>query len=142
MCDYSLEHVKSRPASIGDKLVTKRFGTTAGLGDIKDTEAGLLATAVCLLPGTEIAFDEPVKIMRYNPLTQMNEAPILENKTARFRQVDKELPFTHHDALEFGDGQLFKLNELISSQTCTVLQMPAQPKTEVKAQEQQLEAVG
>src|SRR3984893_9528056 len=27
MCDYSLMHVKSRPASIGDKLRTSNFGT-------------------------------------------------------------------------------------------------------------------
>jgi hypothetical protein len=27
MCDYSIMHVKSRPASIGDKLQTTNFGT-------------------------------------------------------------------------------------------------------------------
>jgi hypothetical protein len=27
MCDYSLHSVRSRPAKIGDKLVTKDFGT-------------------------------------------------------------------------------------------------------------------
>ena len=26
MCDYSLEHVKSRPAKVGDKLTTRDFG--------------------------------------------------------------------------------------------------------------------
>ena len=26
MCDYSLEHVKSRPAKVGDKLITRDFG--------------------------------------------------------------------------------------------------------------------
>ena len=25
MCDYSLEHLASRPAKVGDKLVTTRF---------------------------------------------------------------------------------------------------------------------
>ena len=27
MCDYSLHHVKSRPAKVGDKLTTRNFGT-------------------------------------------------------------------------------------------------------------------
>ena len=27
MCDYSLELVRSRPAKVGDKLVTRDFGT-------------------------------------------------------------------------------------------------------------------
>ncbi len=27
MCDYSLELVRSRPAKVGDKLVTCHFGT-------------------------------------------------------------------------------------------------------------------
>ena len=27
MCDYSLQHVKSRPAKVGDKLTTHHFNT-------------------------------------------------------------------------------------------------------------------
>jgi hypothetical protein len=27
MCDYSLLHVRSRPAKVGDKLTTRDFGT-------------------------------------------------------------------------------------------------------------------
>ena len=27
MCDYSLQHVRSRPAKVGDKLTTREFGT-------------------------------------------------------------------------------------------------------------------
>ena len=27
MCDYSLHHVASRPAKVGDKLTTRDFGT-------------------------------------------------------------------------------------------------------------------
>jgi hypothetical protein len=26
MCDYSLQHVQSRPAAVGDKLTVKSFG--------------------------------------------------------------------------------------------------------------------
>ena len=52
MCDYSLESVRSRPARIGDKLVTRDFGTgTRGFSASDDP-----ALAVCVLPGTELAF--------------------------------------------------------------------------------------
>ena len=52
MCDYSLELVRSRPAKVGDKLVTRDFGTgTRGFAAADDP--GL---AVCVMPGTELAF--------------------------------------------------------------------------------------
>ena len=54
MCDYSLMHVASRPATVGDKLVSTKFSNTItrGFSAVDDPN-----TAVCLLPGTEIAFD-------------------------------------------------------------------------------------
>jgi hypothetical protein len=56
MCDYSLHSVRSRPAKVGDKLVTKNFGTgTRGFASTAD-----LSTAVCVLPGTELAFSGEV----------------------------------------------------------------------------------
>ena len=56
MCDYSLMHVKSRPASVGDKLRTSNFGTgTRGFAAPEDP-----TTAVCVLPGTELAFDREI----------------------------------------------------------------------------------
>src|SRR5262245_28277762 len=52
MCDYSVQNVKSRPASVGDKLTTRNFGTgTRGFAAPEDP-----TTAVCVLPGTELAF--------------------------------------------------------------------------------------
>ena len=52
MCDYSLQHVRSRPAKVGDKLTTRDFGTgTRGFAASED--AGV---AVCVLPGTELSF--------------------------------------------------------------------------------------
>ena len=32
MCDYSLEHLASRPAKVGDQLVTTKFGGTYTTG--------------------------------------------------------------------------------------------------------------
>src|SRR5881275_1923881 len=47
MCDYSLHHVKSRPAKVGDKLRTVNFNTgTRGFASPDDR-----TTAVCVLPG-------------------------------------------------------------------------------------------
>src|ERR1700686_3832155 len=50
MCDYSLQFVASRPARVGDKLVTTQFGNsiTRGFAAVGEPNA-----AVCLLPGTE-----------------------------------------------------------------------------------------
>ena len=37
MCDYSLQGVASRPAAVGDKLITRNFGTgTRGFGASED----------------------------------------------------------------------------------------------------------
>ena len=56
MCDYSLHHVKSRPARVGDKLTTRHFGTgTRGFAASEDA-----SVAVCVLPGTELSFAEEV----------------------------------------------------------------------------------
>jgi len=52
MCDYSLHNVKSRPAKVGDKLKTHYFNLgTRGFAAPEDAN-----TAVCVLPGTELAF--------------------------------------------------------------------------------------
>jgi hypothetical protein len=37
-------------------------------------------------------------------------------------------PCTHHDALEFPDGQIVLVTHLREGQRATVLQLPAQPK--------------
>ena len=52
MCDFSLQSVRSRPAKVSDKLVTRDFGTgTRGFSAAED-----LGLAVCVMPGTELAF--------------------------------------------------------------------------------------
>ena len=62
---------------------------------------------------------------------------LFNHKTAIFRQVNKDNPQIHHDALEFPDGQTVLLTLVLEGQEATVLQLPAQPvtATEVKAQE-------
>ena len=58
MCDYSLHHVATRPAKIEDRLVTTKFHNTItrGFAAVSDPRV-----AVCLLPGTELAFDRDVE---------------------------------------------------------------------------------
>ena len=47
MCDYSLHHLKSRPANVGDKLTTRQFSFgTAGFSAPED-----INVAVCVLRG-------------------------------------------------------------------------------------------
>jgi hypothetical protein len=91
-------------------------------------------TAVCVLPGTELAFATQVRC------TQLAwfgwKVKPLPHTTAIFRQVNKDNPRTHHDALEFPDGKMVLLTNLSEGQEATVLQLPAQPVTaaETKAQ--------
>ena len=60
MCDYSLHNVKSRPAKVGDKLTTHHFNTgTIGFAAPEDAN-----TAVCVLPGTELAFATAIRCNR------------------------------------------------------------------------------
>ena len=109
MCDYSLHHVASRPAKVADKLVSTNFIGTITRGF---SEVGQPNVAVCLLPGTEIAFEREVSYYEPISFTIMN----VEQKVARFRQIDKDRPHVHHDALEFPDGQIVPLTHLCEEQ--------------------------
>ena len=61
MCDYSLHLIASRPAKVADKLVSTDFVKSITRGF---TEVGQPDVAVCLLPGTEVAFDHDVQYDR------------------------------------------------------------------------------
>ena len=119
MCDYSLHLVVSRPAKVGDKLVTTEFAKsiTRGFSAIGEPEV-----AVCLLPGTELAFEDDVQ---YERAFSLFGRVRINHTVARFRQVNMTDPSTHHDALEFPDGRIVKVTRLVAGQTATVLQLPA-----------------
>ena len=131
MCDYSLHNVKSRPAKVGDKLTTHNFNTgTRGFAAPEDA-----STAVCVLPGTELAFASEVKC---GPSGLFGlKVSTLNHSTAIFRQVNKDEPRAHHDALEFPDGQIVLLTDMVEGQEATVLQLPAQPMTAAEEKEQE-----
>jgi hypothetical protein len=75
--------------------------------------------------------------MRPHPLWPLLvETKTVNFRTAIFRQVNKDMPRVHHDALEFPDGQTVLLTELVEGQEATVLQLPAQPTTAAEAEAQ------
>lgn len=130
MCDYSLQNVRSRPAKVGDKLVTHDFLTaTRGFAAVNDPEV-----AVCLMPGTELAFAEEIVVFPHSLLWWRKKTT--GHRTAIFRQLNKDKPNVHHDALEFPDGSTTLLTLLREGQMATVLQLPAQPASaaEIEAQ--------
>ncbi len=128
MCDYSLHSVRTRPAKVGEKLVTHNFGTgTRGFAAPEDC-----SVAVCVLPGTELAFETPVK---YQTILMLRANT--GHTVAIFRQINKGALHINHDALEFPDGEIVLLTRLYEGQKATVLTLPTQPKTAAEAEAQQ-----
>jgi hypothetical protein len=116
MCDYSIHAEKSRPARVGDKLTNRKFGSgSRGFSAPEDADV-----AVCLLPGTELSFVEEVPGIRLWPWSKL-----VKHETAIFRQVNIRNRRTHHDALEFPDGQIVLLTFMPEGLQAFVLQLPA-----------------
>jgi hypothetical protein len=116
MCDYSLELVASRPAKVGDKLISTGFRHTVSRGFASVDDRNV---AVCLLPGTELAFEDEVRFE-----TGFVFSRSVGHKAATFRQSNKGRSHRHHDGLEFPDGQIVLLTHLYENQIATVLQLP------------------
>ena len=117
MCDYSLHAVATRPAEVAETLVSTNFSTgTHGFASPGDPKV-----AVCLRPGTEIAFENDVQtdglMLRKN----------IGDRLARFRQINTDRAHQHHDALEFSNGTIVLVTNLAAGQRATVLQLPANP---------------
>jgi hypothetical protein len=117
MCDYSLHAFATRPAEVAETLVSTNFCTgTHGFASLDDPKV-----AVCLRPGTELAFENDVQtdgmMFRKN----------IGVRLARFRQIDLDKRYQHHDALEFSNGTIVLVTNLAAGQRATVLQLPASP---------------
>jgi hypothetical protein len=96
---------------------TRDFGTgTRGFAASED-----MNVAVCVLPGTELSFEDDVRCESLWPWSKKK----VGHKTAIFRQVKLDKPAAHHDALEFPDGRIVQLTFLKERQRATVLQLPA-----------------
>src|SRR5499427_6108797 len=121
MCDYSLHNVASRAAKLDDKLVVTDFPKTITRGFAAVGEPDI---AVCVHPGTELAFEDHVQYHR--ALSPSGKARV-NHKVARFRQVDPDNPHVHHDAVEFPGGEIVMVTHLFAGQRATVLQLPVRP---------------
>jgi hypothetical protein len=136
MCDYSLHGVASRPAKVGDRLVTTDFANTLTRGFAAVGEPDV---AVCLMPGTELAFEADVE-RHYAWLQTLffrNDRWKIPHKVGRFRQVNMDNPTTHHDSIEFPDGRVVLLTRLRPGQHATVLQLPVRPHAAAEAKSEQ-----
>src|SRR5215472_14042654 len=122
MCDYSLENVASRAAQVGERLVSTQFvnSLTRGFAAIGEPNV-----AVCLLPGTELVFDQDVECD--HPLGLYEKRKLREN-VARFRQINLQRPFGAPDSLEFPRRQGVPLTPPSVGSRATVLQLPAAPR--------------
>jgi hypothetical protein len=91
---------------------------------------------VCLLPGTELAFKaEAMRQSLLGRLLPRSRFGKLGGTVARFRQIDKAQPNTHHDALEFANGTIVLLTDLRAGQHATILQLPPNPPVPKEATE-------
>lgn len=118
MCDYSLHAVASRPAEAGERLVSTTFPRTVTRGFAAERERDV---AVCLLPGTELGFDQEVKFRRWFWPQSTGFS------VACFRKLSVN-SHEHQDALEFPDGKIILLTHLIPGQYARVIQLPATVK--------------
>jgi len=135
MCDYSLHAVQSRPARAGDLLVTSDFrnAVTRGFSAVGEPEV-----AVCISPGTELAFSEDAAID--HPLAKLfprMRFGSIGARLARFRKINQGATYTHQDALEFANGKVVLLTKLRPGQKAMVLQLPAQGNADGKSLEQE-----
>lgn len=134
MCDYSLQHVMSTPAKVGDVLKTTSFGGSSTRGFCA---AGEPSVAVCVMPGTELAFEAEIECDRAIGFLPRRK---LAARLGRFRQVDLDKPHVHHDAIELPDGEILLVTNLSEGQTATVLQLPADGEPRKQPQEARAEA--
>ena len=82
-----LDFVASRPAKVGDKLVTTKFknSLTGGFAAVEEP-----TVAVCFLPGTEVAFAQKVECEHVFNVVWSQK--LISAKVARFRRINLEQP--------------------------------------------------
>ena len=126
MCDYSLHAVATRPARVGETLITTTFRGTSTRGFASESEP---AVAVCMLPGTELAFAQNVKYDNRWIWTKT-----LNFRVGKFGAIEPDVAHRHHDAIEFPDGSHVLVTQLCEGQRATVLQLPVVDRVAERAQ--------
>jgi hypothetical protein len=116
MCDYSMHAIASRPAKVGETLISSDFrgSCTRGFASAEEAEV-----AVCLLPGTELVFEQNVRCRG-----RWFRSKKLSYSVAQFCKLNPEKPQQHHDALAFPDGRTLLVNSLVKGQRARVIQLP------------------
>ncbi|MBV9564052.1 MAG: hypothetical protein JOY90_26940 [Bradyrhizobium sp.] len=116
MCDYSMHATATRPAKVGETVVTTTFRGTSTRGFASPEDPSV---AVCMLPGTELAFAADV---RYD--NRWIWTRTINSRVGKFGKIDPHVPDRHHDAIEFPDGKYVLVTQLVEGQRATVLQLP------------------
>jgi hypothetical protein len=116
MCDYSLHALATRPAEVGETLITTTFRGTSTRGFASERDP---TVAVCMLPGTELAFTEDVKYDNRWIWTRT-----VGFRVGKFNTIDPHVRDRHHDAIEFPDGSYVLVTQLCEGQQVSVLQLP------------------
>jgi hypothetical protein len=115
--------------------VTTSFGHAITRGFAAIEQPGV---AVCLLPGTEISFEEDAEcdhaFARMVPGLGFGK---LGERVARFRRINEDRVDAHHDALEFPSGKVVLVTRLRPGQRATVLQLPASQRPATATPERQ-----
>jgi hypothetical protein len=96
------------------------FRGTSTRGFASESEPGV---AVCMLPGTELAFEDDVK---YD--SRWFWTKTVRSRVAKFNALERHVPDRHHDAIEFADGTRVLVTQLREGQRVTVLQLPVTGK--------------
>jgi hypothetical protein len=110
---------------VGETLITTTFRGTSTRGFASERE---LEVAVCMLPGTELAFAENVKYdKRWIWTRQINF------RVGKFGATDHDIPDRRHDTIEFPDGSRVLVTLLCEGQRATVLQLPVVQRTADRA---------
>jgi hypothetical protein len=98
MCDYSLEHYRSRPAQLGERYETHQFQSRS-IGFIAP---GDCATAVCM------ACDTRLRLEGISERIQRAKC-VSANEDVTFTRLEKG---PHHDGVRFANGAEVTLQEL------------------------------
>jgi hypothetical protein len=120
MCDYSLHAVATRPAKVGETLISTTFRGTSTRGFASESE--LRSRSACF-PGTELACASNVE---YD--NRWIWKRVSSFRVGKFGVIAPDVPDRHHDAIEFPDGSWLLVTQLCEGQRVTVLQLPVMPR--------------
>src|SRR5260221_8906080 len=90
MCDYSLHALATRPAVVGETLISTTFRGTSTRGFASEREP---TVAVCLLPGTELALAEDPRYDNRRSWTRSTNY-----RSGKSGQFNPDVQLRNHDA--------------------------------------------